>query len=221
MTKAQIAKMLDVTLVRNCNTIDEIDQLISTAKEHDYACVFAMQCFYDRVKAGLAGTDVHVGGIIGFPSGCGFTDMKLAEARKNVEIAADEVDMVINLSMMLSGKYDVVRDEIRAIKDILGETPLKCIIEMHTLGDDLAKKAAELVVEGGADYVKTGTGWFAPTTVEDVKMLKSVVGDSVYIKAAGGIRDLATVEAMAAEGAYRCGVGLSSALSILKEAEER
>ena len=222
MTKRELARMMDVTLVRNNHTFHEVDQLIEAAREHHFACVFIMQCYAEYVRDRLKDVpDVHVGGVMGFPSGAEYTAIKLAETEKNMELGLHEMDMVINISMLLSDKFDYVRDEVRQIKEKMGaDIPLKCILEMSVLDEYHAKKACELCMEAGADYVKTGTGWFGPATHEQVRLMRSVVGDHMYIKAAGGIRTLAEVERFRAEGVHRVGVGLPSALSILEEAEE-
>lgn len=217
MTQHEFAQFVDVTLVKNTNTINEIDEMVKYVGQYPFACVFTLQCYMEYVLDKLKNNSVtNVGGIIGFPSGGEFTEIKLAETRHNMELGADELDMVVNLGWLLSGKYDAVLDEIRKIREISQGKPLKCIIEMSCLDEYTAKKACEIVVKSGADYVKTGTGWFGPATIEQVRLIKSVVGNDILIKAAGGIRDLAAVQAFRAEGVHRLGIGLSSAVEILE-----
>jgi len=218
MTPKELAGMMDVTLVKNANTEDEIKLMIDSAHKYDFACAFTLACYLKEAVDGLKGTGVHAGGAIGFPSGGEFTEIKVAETKKCIETGADELDMVINLGWMMSGKYDAVLDELKQVREAAQDKPLKCIIEISCLDEYNAKKACELVVKSGADYVKTGTGWFAPATIEQVRLIKSVVGDAVHIKAAGGIRTQEAIEAFKAEGVYRVGIGLSSALKILDRA---
>ena len=215
MTQSELAKMLDVTLVKNNHTVKEIESLIVHARKYSFACVFTLPCYLKQVVEGLKGSGVHAGGTMGFPSGGEFTEIKLAETKMNLVAGADEMDMVINLGWMLSGKYDLVLDELKCIRDASQGKALKCIIEIGCLDEYNAKKACELVVESGADYVKTGTGWFQPASIAQVRLIKSVVGDSVYIKAAGGIRDIKMIEALKAEGVHRMGIGLGSAVEIM------
>ena len=217
MERNDIASYLDVTLVQTNHSKNDIDNLISASKENKFACVFTLPCYAQYTKDCLQGTGVHIGGVVGFPSGGEFLETKQFEARQNVAMDLDEIDMVINVGWLLSDEYDKVRDEIKLIKDIVCERPLKCIIEISLLSEYYAKKAAELIVEAGADYVKTGTGWIAPTTIEHIKLLKSVVGDSIYIKAAGGIRSREIADSFLAAGAYRLGVGMKNVEEILKK----
>ena len=216
MNRAELAKMMDVTLVRNIHSEQEIEDLISAAKQYKFACVFTMQCYIEKVAAGLSDVrDTHIGGVIGFPSGTEFTRIKLEEARINMLYGADEIDMVINLSWLRSRKYNEIQDEIKMVKDAILDKPLKCIIEISCINESEAAKACELVVRAGADYVKTGTGWFGGATVEQVRFIKSIIGNSAAIKAAGGIRTLQTAEALIEAGASRLGVGLESVSNIL------
>ncbi len=214
MNKLELASHIDVTLVQTNHTITEIDSLIQAAKKYKFACGFTLPCYMEHLKRALAGSGVHTGGVIGFPSGGEFTETKLFEARRNVELGAEEIDMVINVGWLLSAQYDKVCDEIKAIKDIIGSIPLKCIMEISLLTEDNARRAAEIIAEGGAEYIKTGTGWIAPTTVEHVRLIKSAIGDAALIKAAGGIRNQSTAEEFLNAGAYRLGIGLASAVSI-------
>lgn len=218
MKQLEFAQFVDVTLVKNTNTIKEIDEMVKYVGQYPFACVFTLQCYMEYVLNKLKNNNAtNVGGIIGFPSGGEFTQIKLAETRHNMELGADELDMVVNLGWLLSGKYDEVLDEIRKIREIALDKPLKCIIEMSCLDDYTAQKACEIVARSGADYVKTGTGWFGPATIEQVRLIKSTVGNDVLIKAAGGIRDLAAVKAFRDEGVHRLGIGLSSAMAIMEE----
>ena len=124
--------------------------------------------------------------------------------------------MVINLGWIKSGMDAEVREEIRRLKDIVEDRPLKCIIEINDLTEDEAKRASLLVVEGGGDFVKTSTGWRGGTKLEHVQLIRKTVGDAVQIKAAGGIRTLETAEAFLAAGASRLGISAEAAVSILE-----
>jgi len=215
MNRSELASRIDATIVRNNHTLSEVDFLVESAKKYHFACVFTLPCYMDDVARRLAGTGVHTGGVMGFPSGGEFTETKIFETKKSIELGAEELDMVINIGWLLSGRYDDVKDEIRRIKDVAGELPVKCIIEMSLLKEDEIRRACELISEAGADYVKTGTGWFGGATLEGVKLLKSIVGNDLHIKAAGGIRDLDTALSFIDAGAYRLGIGVNSAVEIL------
>ena len=133
-----------------------------------------------------------------------------------MRLQVEEVDMVINVGWLLSGFDGKVTDEIRRIKDIVGERPLKCIIEASLYTEDQIKRASLCVLKGGADYVKTGTGWLAPASLEHVRVIRQTVGDELYIKAAGGIRTFENAAAFLEAGVYRLGRGVKSAVNILE-----
>jgi len=132
-------------------------------------------------------------------------------------LGADEVDMMINVGFLLSGMDREAEEEIRAVKDAIGSIPLKVIIECHYLTEDLICKACELTANGGAQWVKTGTGW-APTgaTRENVALIKKTVGHSLKIKASGGVKNLETIKTMIQLGVERFGLG-GSAQNIFDE----
>ncbi len=217
MEMKELASHIDATQVQSNVTEKDIAYLVRESAKYGFAAAFVLPCYMSGVKKGLENTRVHTGGVVGFPSGGELTDTKICEAKKNIELGAEEVDMVINIGWLLSGKYDWVREEIKAVKDVVGDLPLKCIIEISLLSGDDAKRACELVIEGGGDYVKTATGWVAPTTLEQVKLIKSVVGNSVQIKAAGGIRSRQTALEFLNAGACRLGISVKNAVKILQE----
>ena len=215
MKAVEMAASIDATMVQAAHDLKQIDELIAAAREYRFACCFVLPCYFCYVKEGLEGSGVHNGMAIGFPSGGETKDSKLFQAREAVALGADEIDMVINLGFLLSGKEDAVIDEIRAIKDVVCERPLKCIIEAGLLSDDMIRRASLCVVKGGAEYVKTATGWHQPTTLEQVRLIRETIGDAALIKAAGGIRTREAAEALIAAGASRLGIGLKSAREIL------
>lgn len=217
MNNKELARMMDITLVTNTNTITEIDELIKTAKKYRCATVFIMPCYLEYAAKALSECpDINVGGVMGFPYGMDFTEVKAQQTKMNIALGADELDMVMNLGLLLSGKYDEVRDDIKACVDVSEGRPVKCIIETPLLTDDQIKKASQLVAEAGATFVKTSTGFFGPTKVEHVKTIKSVVGDDMFIKAAGGVRTVQAIEDFIEAGANRFGIGHQSAVNILE-----
>jgi len=155
---------------------------------------------------------------VGFPSGAHSTAIKVAEAREQLAAGAVELDMVINVGMLRSGRDSFVEEDIRAVANAAGAVPLKVILEAHYLTDDEIVRGSRLAVRAGAAFVKTGTGW-APTgaTLHNVRLIKSAVGESARVKAAGGVRDLKTVVEMIRLGVSRFGVGLATGAKILDE----
>ncbi len=216
---SQIARMMDLSAVRTEVDAAELKKLAETAKKYNCICAFAMPCAVSELRDLLADApEVGVGGVVGFPSGAHATATKVAEARQVLADGAVEVDMVINVGWLRSGRYDQVREDIRQVVAAVGQTPLKVILECHFLTDDQIRRGAELCVEAGAAFVKTGTGW-APSgaTLHNIALIKSVVGDTAQVKAAGGVRDLETLVEMVRRGATRFGNGIASGTAILEQ----
>ncbi len=151
--------------------------------------------------------------VIGFPLGSMSTEAKVFEASEGIKNGADEIDMVINVGWLKSGKSEWVKQEISKIKQAIGNKVLKVIIETCYLTQEEKRKACELAVEAKADYVKTSTGFgTGGATFEDVKLMKEVVGDKAKIKASGGVKDRATALKYISLGVSR--IGTSSGIAI-------
>lgn len=214
----QLARMIDLSAVRADVDLAEVRRLADVCKQYQCVCAFVMPCYMPQLKKWLSDAPaVGLGGVVGFPSGAQTTAMKLDEVHSHVEMGATEIDMVINVGMLKSGNDDYVADEIQAVVDAAGEIPVKTILEVHHLSDDEIVRASQIAVQAGAGFVKTGTGW-APTgaTLHNVRLIKQTVGDRAEVKAAGGVRDLATVIAMHELGVTRFGLGLTSGVAILE-----
>ncbi len=220
-----LPRLIDISAVRTDVTLEEIENIIRIAKQFRFVCVFAMPSYTPiLIEALKDDEDINVGGVVGFPSGADTTSVKVTQAKELIAMGCDEIDMVINVGALKSGNYDYVREDIQAIVDIAGgDIPVKSILEISYLSDEQIAKGSMLAVEAGVTYVKTGTGWGGtkPTTSDTIKVIKDTIGDKALIKAAGGARTLDSVLAMMDEGCTRFGIGLNSAINILKEAYER
>ena len=219
LTAPRLARMMDLSAVRTEVDLPEVGRLAAAARKYHCICAFVLPCYFPELKARLAeAPDVGAGAVVGFPSGAHSTAMKVAEAREQLNAGAAELDMVINVGMLRSGRDGYVADDIRAVVEAAGVVPVKVILEAHYLTDAEIVRGSELAVRSGAAFVKTGTGW-APTgaTLHNVRLIKSVVGDAARVKAAGGVRDLKTVVEMIRLGASRFGVGLATGAKILDE----
>ena len=171
-----------------------------------------------RCKKKLEGSPVHVGAAIGFPLGQTTLECKIFETKDAIEKGADEIDYVINVAELKNKNYDYIKKEMEEIVKICREAgkTSKVIFENCYLTDDEKRKVAEIAKEVKPDFIKTSTGFgTGGATVEDVKLMKSVVGDEVKVKAAGGIRDLKTALAMIEAGAER--LGTSAGVAIVEE----
>ena len=218
LTKSELAKYMDHTLLKADATAEQIDRVAAEARELNTASVCVNGYWVPRVAAALEGTDVMTCAVIGFPLGAMSTAAKAAETADVVAAGAREVDMVINIGELKAGNDDAVRADIAAVTEAAhaGGAHLKVIIECCLLTEEEKVRASRLTVEGGADFVKTSTGFSTGgATVEDVRLMRETVGPDFGVKAAGGIRTLADAEAMIEAGANRLGV--SASIAILSE----
>lgn len=211
LSAEQLAAMLDVSAVQAQSSLEDVKETAAVAKKHNCICAFSLPSFTpvlaEELKEG-GRRKVLLGGVVGFPSGGDSTAAKVAQAKELVALGCDEIDMVMNVGKMRSGLAKEVAADIAAVKEVMGEMPLKVILECHHLTDRQIAEASVIAVDAGASWVKTGTGW-APTgaTLENVKIMKDAVGDRARVKAAGGVRSLETIEKMVDLGVERFGIG--------------
>jgi deoxyribose-phosphate aldolase len=214
-----LARLMDLSAVRADVDETELRALVAEAARRRCVCVFPMPCWVPLAVASLADCpEVGVGGVVGFPSGATTTASKVAEARELLAAGVRELDMVINVGWLRSGHDQAVLDDLRAVVAAAGDVPVKVILEVHWLTDDQIRSGSELAVRAGAAFVKTATGW-TPTgaTPHNVALIKAAVGDAAQVKAAGGVRDLATVVELYRCGARRFGVSHVAGARILDE----
>ena len=208
---------IEHTLLKQDAVKEDFEKLFQEAKEHKLFGVCINPAYVKMAKDALDGTDVKVVTVIGFPLGANKTEVKAFEASCVVADGADEVDMVINVSGLKNKDYAFVRDDIRAVKIACGNVPLKVILETDLLNKEEIKKACELSVEAGADFVKTSTGFVkngVGAKAEDVKLMYDTVSShGLKVKASGGIRDKQAALNMIEAGASR--LGTSSGVKIV------
>ena len=210
----QINQYIDHTVLKADATFDDIKKLVDEAVEHDFYSVCVNSSYVKFIRD--YNKDVRIASVVGFPLGAMAKKAKVFEARCAIEDGASEIDMVINIGMLKSGDYDYVEDEIREIKEAIGDNVLKVIIETCLLTDEEKVKACELSVKAGADFVKTSTGFSTGgATVSDVKLMAETVGDKAKVKASGGIRTREEALSFIEVGASR--IGASKSIEICKE----
>ncbi|MDB6185421.1 deoxyribose-phosphate aldolase [Gemella haemolysans] len=208
-------KYIDHTILKATASSADVQKLCEEAIEHEFYSVCVNGCYVADAKHLLQGTDVKVAAVVGFPLGAMTTTSKVFEAKEAIENGASEIDMVINVAKLKDGEFDYVENEIRLIKEAIGNNVLKVIIETCYLTDEEKVKACELSLVAKADFVKTSTGFgTGGATYEDVKLMKSVVGDNAKVKASGGVRDKETAQKYVDLGAER--LGTSSGIEIVK-----
>lgn len=208
-----MAQYIDHTLLKPEATRAQIEKLCAEARDYQFASVCVNPTWVETCSHLLRGSPVLVCTVVGFPLGATTTEAKAFETRQAIELGACEIDMVINLGRLKSGDDDFVAHDIYHVVRAAADGHVKVIIETCYLTDEEKIKAALLAGEAGAHFVKTSTG-FGPSgaTIEDVALLRRVVGESMGVKAAGGIRDTAAAEQMIAAGASRLGASASIAI---------
>ena len=218
LTVEQLANMIDHTNLKAFADDAAFEKLCDEAKKYNFKMVAINPAQTVRCKKKLEGSPVHVGAAIGFPLGQTTLECKIFETKDAIEKGADEIDYVINVAELKNKNYDYIKKEMEEIVKICREAgkTSKVIFENCYLTDDEKRKVAEIAKEVKPDFIKTSTGFgTGGATVEDVKLMKSVVGDEVKVKAAGGIRDLKTALAMIEAGAER--LGTSAGVAIVEE----
>lgn len=222
ITPHDIAKMLDHSTLQPFLTEADIRKGCELALKYDCASVCARPCDVPILAEMLAGSDVKVCTVIGFPHGSQETAIKVAEAKLALDEGCTELDMVINIGKMLAGDHAYVKNEIQLLAEAAHERGaiLKVILENCYLTDKQKIVCCKLAEEAGADFVKTSTGYGSSgCTINDLKLMRASVSEHVRVKGSGGIRDLDTVLSARAVGASRCGV--SATTKIMEEAEKR
>ena len=209
---------IDHTLLKADATVEQITKLCQEAREYKFASVCVNSCWVRLCSELLRGSGVAVCTVVGFPLGAMIPEAKAFEAEAAIENGATEIDMVINIGALKSGDYRMVAKDIQVVCDAVHEhgALLKVIIEACLLTKEEKVIACLLAKNAGADYVKSSTGFSTGgATVEDVALMRKVVGEEMGVKAAGGIRDKETAEAMLDAGADR--LGASAGVQICKE----
>ena len=206
-------KLFDHTILKADAKKEAVQKICEEAKEYGFASVCVNSYYTAYVAEQLAGTEVKVCTVVGFPLGQMATRAKGYEAACAVEDGAQEIDMVINVAALKDGLDQVVLEDIKAVKKACGQALLKVIIETCLLTDEEKVKACKLSKEAGADFVKTSTGFStAGAKAEDVALMRKTVGESMGVKASGGIRDKETAMAMVNAGANRLGTSATVAI---------
>lgn len=211
------AKMIDHTLLKPEASREQVKKLCQEAVEYGFHSVCVNSCYVSFCADLLKDSDVKVCTVIGFPLGAMSSAGKAAEAAAAVKDGADELDMVVNVGMIKSGDWEYVRQDIEGVVEAAGSSALvKVILETCLLTEDEKRRACRVCREAGAAFVKTSTGFSTGgATAADVRLMRAEAGDSMGVKASGGIRSLKDAEEMADAGADR--IGTSSGIAIVRE----
>lgn len=214
-----LSRYIEHTLLKQDASKEELINLFNEAKVNNFLGVCINPCNVELAKEYLKETDIKIVTVIGFPLGANKTETKVFETIKALEDGADEIDMVINVSKLKSKEFEFVKNDISAVKKACSDKILKVIIETDLLTKDEIKKACEISVDAGADFVKTSTGFVkngVGAKVEDVLLMYNTVSPfGLKVKASGGIRDFEKANALVKVGAVR--LGTSSGVKIVEE----
>ncbi|MGZ9755957.1 deoxyribose-phosphate aldolase [Mycoplasma sp. 246B] len=206
-------KMIDHTYLKAEATEKDINKLIDEAKKYGFKTVCVNSSWVKYASEKLQKSDVGITSVIGFPLGAMITQAKAQEAKLAIDHGADEIDMVINVGRFKQKDYEYVLNDIKKVKEVCGNKILKVIIETALLTEEEIKKATEIVLKSGAEFIKTSTGFsFRGANLKDIELMKSVAGDKLQIKAAGGISSLDDLIQMHQAGASRFGTSRSVAI---------
>ena len=220
MTVNELANHIDLTLLKPEVTQSAIEEFLKNAIKYPFASVCIPPCYVSLAASLLEGSGVKVGTVVGFPLGYQTAEAKKTGAKEAINNGAHEIDMVMNISAFKSADFTIVEDDISAIVSAVSGNTVKVIIETGYLTEGEKTVACDIVVNSGAHYVKTSTG-FGPggATVEDVKLLAEKAAGRIKVKASGGIKNLSDAMKMIDAGAER--VGTSSGIEIVEEMQKK
>lgn len=214
MNTSEILRHVDHTLLKPVATWEDIKKICDESIEYKTASICIPACYISRINKEY-GDKVNICTVVGFPLGYSCTEAKVLETKKALEDGANEIDMVINITDVKNKDFHKVTEEIRALKEVVGDKILKVIIETCFLTEEEKIAMCKAVTEAGADYIKTSTGFgTGGATIEDVRLFKKHIGENVKIKAAGGVKTVEDLEMFINEGCDR--IGTSSAINLIK-----
>lgn len=223
LTAETFAHMVDGACISATMSFSSQRDLAEAAKKYGFAQVYGFASYYDYLLQELAGTSTGVGGGVGSSLGAGTerTEVKVFETKTYMNLGCDEIDMWMNIAALKNGEFDYVLKDIRAVRAEVPEGHnLKVIIEPATLTAEQIETAVKLVAEGGADFVKAGTGFVGPCTLEHARLMLRAADGKVKVKVSGGIRELSVVKEMYDMGVDRFGMGVASSENIIRLLKE-
>jgi deoxyribose-phosphate aldolase len=213
-----LAAVLDHTLLKPEAIRAQVVRLCHEAAEHGFACAMVNPTWVATAAETLAGTNVPVGVVVGFPLGASLSASKIDETKRLLKLGAHDIDMVLNIGFLKSGDFEAVKKDIRGVVEVTHAAGgiVKVILETCLLTFEEKHRASEIALAAGADFIKTSTGFSSGgATVDDITLMRGVVGNRAGVKASGGIRSLADASAMLHAGATR--IGASASVKILAE----
>lgn len=218
----EIARSIEISVVQSDHSLDDLNRAAGLALKNNFSVVYSLPCFTKELSALLKGSESAVGAVISFPSGGEATDVRVFQAERLLENGGEEFDMVMNIGYLKAGRLKEAREDISAVKKVIGAHPLKVIMEAARLTEAELKTACELIIDGGGDYAKTGTGWInAATTFRHIEIMADAIKGRIKMKASGGVRGLDMLERMYDMGVSRFGIRMDAAVAIYEEAVQK
>lgn len=219
MNQREVAQLIDVSAVRTAHTLSDVHYIADVAKRYRFINAHALPCWTATLAKLLKDTlDIHVGAPVGFPGGGHRTEVKMLEAELLIEDGVEEMDIVMNIGRFRNKEYGPVQKELDKIISIVPKGILtKVIIEIDALDDNEMHRACELVMDTGADFLKTGTGWLSrDANISRIRAVKEITHGRIKVKAAGGIRTVNEFNELLQMGVERFGINLASAITIVE-----
>lgn len=219
MTSKSAARLIDISAVRTHHSLNDIKEMVDIALRYRFVNVHTLPCWTKTVSELLKNDpDVRVGAPVGFPGGGHTTKVKLLEAEQLIADGVQEMDIVMNVGRFKNKEFKYVSDEIKQIVNIAPDNVLiKVIIELNCLADTELEDVCNLVIDSGADFLKTGTGWVpGDANIPRIARIKELTSGKVQVKAAGGVRTRQEFDALLALGVERFGINIASALAIVE-----
>lgn len=219
MTAFEVAQKIDISAVRTHHTMRDIEEIVAYAKQYKFINVHVLPSWIKVLAPMIADEpDVYVGAPCGFPSGAATTETKIIEAQQMILDGVEEMDIVMNVGKFKNKEYDYVAKELAAVLAVAPDyVKTKVILEINCLTDEEMLRACEMVIDSGADFIKTGTGWVpGDANIERIRKIKQATQGRIKVKAAGGIRTREEFDALLDMGVERFGINTASALSIVE-----
>lgn len=223
MTRKEAARLIDISAVRTHHTLSDIEDVVAIAKKYRFINVHTLPCWTKTLAEMIKDEpDIYVGAPVGFPGGAHKTAVKMLEAQNLIEDGVQEMDIVMNVGKFKNREFDYVENELKQVIALAPDDVLtKVIIELNCLTDEEMEDACKLVINTGADFLKTGTGWVpGDANVERIRKIKQLTAGQIKVKAAGGIRTREQFDEFLKMGVERFGINTKSALEIVESFDD-
>ena len=217
----ELSRNLDAVAIGPNHGFADMKKLVQAAIKYEWKLIYGLNCYYDYLLSELKGTNTIIGGgLCSASTGFESTEQKIFLAELYQSMGCGEIDLYINIPYIRDGKEELALKELKQIRDVTKCT-MKVIIEAPILNDEQIKRACQIVIDSGADYIKTGTGFLGATTLEIVKKVMDQARNKILVKAAGGIMGYETINAMKNMGVDRFGMGYEKAIRLMEEMKNK